>query len=142
MQLTFRRFTNSVSVPSRKHPGDAGYDLQAATDVVLKAGERALVPTGVAVAIPQGYAGLVVPRSGWAIQHGLSVVNAPGIVDAGYRGELQAILINHGSEPVSIKIGDRIAQLVVVAVPELEWIEVAELEGSQRGDAGFGSTGR
>ncbi len=142
MHLTFRRFSKLVSVPTAQHAGDAGYDLEAAVDVVLGPGERALVPTGIAVAIPAGYAGLVVPRSGWAIKHGLSVVNAPGIVDAGYRGELQAILINHGSEPIEIKVGDRIAQLLIVAVPSVEWLEVDVLEDSDRGEAGFGSTGR
>jgi len=142
MHVTFKRFSESVSVPAAQKPGDAGYDLEAAIDVVLAPGERVLVPTGVAVAIPVGYAGLVVPRSGWAIKHGLSVVNAPGIVDAGYRGELAAILINHGTEPISIKQGDRIAQLVIVAVPSIEWLEVGDLEDSVRGEAGFGSTGQ
>jgi dUTP pyrophosphatase len=142
VHLTFKRLSESVSLPTAQHPGDAGYDLQAARDAVLGPGERALVPTGVAVAIPAGYAGLVVPRSGWAIKYGLSVVNAPGIVDAGYRGELQAILINHGSETIEIKTGERVAQLIIVAVPEVDWIEVDQLEESVRGEAGFGSTGR
>jgi dUTP pyrophosphatase len=142
MHVTFKRFSKSVSVPTAHHPGDAGYDLQAAKDVVLAPGERALVPTGIAVAIPEGFAGLVVPRSGWAIKHGLSVVNAPGIVDAGYRGELQAILINHGSKRIEIKPGERIAQLLIVAVPDVTWQEVEELEDSVRGSSGFGSTGR
>jgi len=141
MHLTFKRFSKLVSIPTAQHPGDAGYDLEAAVDLVLAPGERALVPTGIAVAIPAGHVGLVVPRSGRAITQGLSVVNAPGIVDAGYRGELKAVLINHGSEPIEIKVGDRIAQLVIVAVREVVWREVNELEESDRGEAGFGSTG-
>lgn len=141
MHLTFTRLSKSVSIPTAQHPGDAGYDLEAAIDLVLAPGERALVPTGIAVAIPAGHAGLVVPRSGRAIRQGLSVVNAPGIVDPGYRGELKAVLINHGTGPIEIKVGDRIAQLVIVAVPEVEWREVDELEASDRGEAGFGSTG-
>lgn len=141
MHLTFKRLSISVSAPAAQHLGDAGYDLQAAVDVDLQPAQRALVPTGIAVAIPEGYAGLVVPRSGLAVRHGISVVNGPGLVDAGYRGELKVVLINHGLEPVSIKAGERIAQLMIVAVASVTWEEVSSLEPSERGEGGFGSTG-
>lgn len=142
MHLTFIRLTMSVSVPTAQHRGDAGYDLQSAVDVKLGPGERSLVPTGIAVAIPEGFAGLVVPRSGLSIKHGISVVNGPGLVDSGFRGELKVVLINHGAEPFAINVGERIAQLVIVAVPAVTWEEVEELEPSERGEGGFGSTGR
>ncbi|HEX2421134.1 MAG TPA: dUTP diphosphatase [Acidimicrobiia bacterium] len=141
MHVTFRRLNEAASIPKTAHPGDAGYDIAASEAVDLQPGERALVPTGLAMAIPEGYAGLVVPRSGLAIRHGISVVNGPGLYDSGYRGEMKVILINHGTEPVRIAIGDRIAQLVIVSVPEISWEETAELPESARGDSGFGSTG-
>jgi dUTP pyrophosphatase len=117
-------------------------DLCARTDVTLAPGERSLVPTGIAVAIPDGYAGLVTPRSGLAVRHGIGVVNAPGVIDSGYRGEIQVILVNHGQEPVTLSRGDRIAQLVVVAHGAPELTEVDTLPGSERGEGGFGSSGR
>ena len=110
--------------------------------MVLGPGERRLVPTGVAVAIPEGHAGLVTPRSGLAARSGVGIVNAPGVVDSGYRGELAVALINHGSAPVAINRGDRIAQLLVVAIAAVEFAVVAELPPSPRGEGGFGSTGR
>lgn len=129
--------------PVRAHPGDAGLDLPAAEGVLLPPGGRAAVPTGWAVAIPAGMAGLVVPRSGAALRQGLTVANAPGLIDAGYRGELTVILVNLGVEPVDIAVGDRIAQLVLVPVALGAAVEVDELPGSDgRGDGGFGSTGR
>jgi dUTP pyrophosphatase len=128
-------------MPGRAHDGDAGADLRCAVAVRLDPGERALVPTGVAVAIPDGYAGLVAPRSGLAARLGLGVVNAPGVVDAGYRGEIKVILVNHGSEPVSLERGERVAQLLVVPVAAVDFLEVDELPGSSRGEGGFGSTG-
>jgi dUTP pyrophosphatase len=141
--LRFRRLSAAARPPAQAHEGDAGYDLHAAEAVTIGPGERASVATGIAVAIPAGQAGLVVPRSGLAARHGISVVNAPGLIDAGYRGELRVLLLNTDrSEPFSVEPGDRIAQLVLVDVetPELE--EVAELDETARGAGGFGSTGR
>ena len=143
MTLRFRRLSAAARPPAQAHEGDAGYDLHAAEAVTIGPGERASVATGIAVAIPAGQAGLVVPRSGLAARHGISVVNAPGLIDSGYRGELRVLLLNTDrSEPFSVEPGDRIAQLVLVNVgtPELE--EVAELDETARGAGGFGSTGR
>ena len=142
MMLRVRRLHPAARVPARAHPGDAGLDLHAVEEVELAPGERAKVGTGVAVELPPGHAGWVVPRSGLAARHGIGVVNAPGLIDAGYRGELSVVLINldrHASFEVAV--GMRIAQLVVtpVALPQL--VEVAELEASARGSGGFGSTG-
>ena len=128
-------------LPRHAHPGDAGADLTAAEGTVIAPGERSLVGTGLAVAIPDGHAGLVMPRSGLAIREGVTVVNAPGLIDAGYRGEVKVALINHGTEEFVVERGDRIAQLVIVAVPEVEFIAVESLETSARGEGGFGSTG-
>jgi dUTP pyrophosphatase len=129
--------------PSRAHDGDAGYDLHAAEPVTLGPGERALVPTGIAVAIPDGHAGLVLPRSGLAVRHGIALVNAPGLIDSGYRGELRVLLLNTDrGNAFDVEPGDRIAQLVLVKVeaPELE--EAEELDETLRGGGGFGSSGR
>lgn len=141
MKIPFLRLDPELPVPVSAHDGDAGFDLHAREDVVLKPGEWAMVPTGVAVAIPIGHTGLVAPRSGLAARHAIAVVNGPGVVDSGYRGELKVILINHGHADIHLERGDRIAQLVVVPVPEVELVEVAELPGSERGERGFGSTG-
>lgn len=128
--------------PSYAHPGDAGADLVAAEAVRLEPGARALVGTGVRIALPDGYAGFVMPRSGLAARHGITIVNAPGTVDAGYRGELKVALLNtDAAEPYDIAVGDRIAQLVVMPVPRARFIPVAELPESVRGVGGFGSTG-
>jgi dUTP pyrophosphatase len=130
-------------LPTYAKGGDAGADLVARVDVTLAPGERALVPTGISIALPNGYVALVHPRSGLAIKHGVTMVNAPGTVDAGYRGELQVILINHDpKERVTFKRGDRIAQLVIQQVERAEFVEVENLPGSGRGTGGFGSTGR
>ena len=130
-------------MPARAHPGDAGLDLHAAEDVSLKPGERASVSTGLAVAIPEGYAGFVVPRSGLAAKHGVGVVNAPGLIDCGYRGEIRVLLVNlDPSEAVELKRGERIAQLVIQRVEDVTLREVTELPPSARGEGGFGSTGR
>ncbi len=140
--LPFRKLRPEAQLPSAQHPGDAGLDLRSAIDVVVEPGERVMIPTGVAVAIPDGHAGLVLPRSGLASKHGLTMANAPGLIDAGYRGEVICAAVNlDREEPVKILVGDRIAQLVVVALPEVEpgWVE--ELPESHRGEAGFGSTG-
>lgn len=143
MDLPFRRLDPEAALPEQAHPGDAGLDLRSAIDIEVGPGERAMVPTGLAVAIPDGYAGLVLPRSGLASRHGLTMANAPGLIDAGYRGEVICAVVNlDRSEPVRIAKGDRIAQLVIVAVPVVAPISVDELPRSTRGDGGFGSTGR
>jgi len=140
-RVLIHRLDPDLPLPSRARPGDAGVDLRAASEAAVHPGERVTVGTGVAVAIPEGYAGLVTPRSGLAQRHGLGIVNAPGIVDAGYRGEIRVILVNHGAETVTVARGDRIAQLVVVPVLDEAMQEVEELPPSERGKGGFGSTG-
>jgi dUTP pyrophosphatase len=143
MKVLIHRLDQELPLPRYAKPGDAGADLYSRVDLTLKPGERALVPTGIAIALPNGYAAFVHPRSGLAIKHGISMVNTPGTVDAGYRGELQVILINHDlSNDFAIKRGDRIAQLVIQRVEEAEFVEVDHLPGSSRSDGGFGSTGR
>ena len=130
------------AAPVYAHPGDAGADLVAAEDVVLAAGERATVGTGVAIALPDGYVAFVVPRSGLAAKHGITVVNSPGTVDAGYRGEIRVTLLNTDArESYAISAGDRIAQLIVMPVSRARFIPVERLPGSDRGEGGFGSTG-
>lgn len=142
-EILVRRLDDGLPMPERAHAGDAGFDLRSAVDLVLAPGERAVIPTGVAVAIPEGFAGLVQPRSGLAARHGLALVNAPGLIDAGYRGEIKVIAINlDPREPFEVHRGDKIAQLVLYLVPETSLREIAELPGSERGEAGFGSTGR
>ena len=142
-ELPVRRLDPDLPMPAYAHPGDAGADLRAAADVVLPPGGRATVGTGVALAVPDGYAGFVHPRSGLASRHGLSVVNAPGTIDAGYRGEVRVVLLNTDrAEPFTVRRGDRIAQLVVQPVSRARFVEVAELPPSPRGEGGFGSTGR
>ena len=136
------RLDAGVPVPTYAHPGDAGADLVTVSDVFLEPGERATVGTGIAIALPQGYAAFVHPRSGLAARVGLSVVNTPGTVDAGYRGEIRICLINHDlREPLRLRRGDRIAQLVVQRVERVHFDEVAELPASVRGEGGYGSTG-
>jgi len=143
VEILIHRFDDGLPLPERAHPGDAGYDLRSTVDMVLAPGERALVPTGVAVAIPLGYAGLVQPRSGLAARHGVGIVNAPGLIDAGYRGEIKVIVINlDRSQPFEIHRGDKIAQIVFYPVPETKLREVDELPDSERGAGGFGSSGR
>lgn len=128
-------------VPAYAHPGDAGADIHAAESLTLGPGQRALVATGIAIALPNGFAAFVHPRSGLAAKHGITIVNAPGTVDAGYRGEIKVNLLNTGSEPHRIEVGDRIAQLVVQRVEQVRFIEVERLPGSDRGERGHGSTG-
>jgi len=143
VQVLITRLDPDLPLPRYAKGGDAGADIVSRIDITLAPGERALVPTGIAIALPDGYVALVHPRSGLAIKHGVTMVNAPGTVDAGYRGELQIILINHDkSEAVSFKRGDRIAQLVIQKVERAEFVEVQELPGSGRGTGGLGSTGR
>jgi dUTP pyrophosphatase len=142
MELPFTRVRPEGRLPESQHPGDAGLDLRAAEGATVKPGERAMVPTGVAVAIPDGHAGLVLPRSGLASKRGLTLANAPGLIDAGYRGEVICAVVNlDPNDPVEIAPGDRIAQLVIVAVPSVTPALVDELPASARGEGGFGSTG-
>jgi dUTP pyrophosphatase len=143
VKLAFVRLDPSVDLPVYAKEGDAGLDLRANAEVTVKPGDRALVPTGLAVAIPPGHAGLVLPRSGLASRRGLTLANAPGLVDAGYRGEIIVAMVNlDREEAVDIRRGDRIAQLLVVPFARVEPTEVPELPGSDRGEGGFGSTGR
>ncbi len=136
------RLDPGLPLPGYAQPGDAGLDLYAVHDVDLAPGERALVGTGIAIALPAGYAGFVHPRSGLAARHGITLVNAPGTIDAGYRGEIKVILLNTDTaQPASLRRGDRIAQLVVQRVETVVWREVPVLPDSVRGDGGFGSTG-
>jgi dUTP pyrophosphatase len=142
VDVLIKRLDPGIPLPSVAHPGDAGADLVTAEDVELAPGERALVPTGVAIALPAGYAAFVHPRSGLAAKHGVTIVNAPGTIDAGYRGEIKVTLLNtDATHPVRFKRGDRIAQLIVQRVQQVAFHEVEILPGSARGDGGFGSTG-
>jgi dUTP pyrophosphatase len=142
VRLEFRRLDPAVALPRRARDGDAGLDLQANASVKVGPGERAMVPTGLAVAIPPGHAGLVLPRSGLASRQGLTLANAPGLIDPGYRGEIIVAVINLDPQvPVEIQPGDRIAQLLVVPFAQVEPVEVPELPPTGRGEGGFGSTG-
>jgi dUTP pyrophosphatase len=143
LQVPVVRLDPDLPLPRYAHPGDAGLDLHAREDANLRAGGgRALVPTGIAVAIPHGHAGFLLPRSGLALRHGIGVVNAPGLIDAAYRGELQVVLVNTDpDDDYTVHRGDRVAQLVVQRVHEVAWHEVEELDGLDRG-GGFGHTGR
>jgi dUTP pyrophosphatase len=140
VRLPVVRVRAGARLPNRAYAGDAGLDLAACEPVDLPPGERTVVPTGLAVAIPEGYAGFVQPRSGLAARHGIAVVNAPGLIDAGYRGEIRVVLLNTGAETFTASVGERIAQLVVLQVPQVEVVEVAELPTSERGARGFGSS--
>lgn len=143
MRIEVLRLDLDLPLPSYARPGDAGLDLLAAEDVTLKPGERSGIRTGVAVAIPEGYAGFVHARSGKALREGLALVNAPGLIDAGYRGEIKVVAVNlDATSPIHITRGEKIAQLVIQPVAAVELAEVDELSGSERGSGGFGSTGR
>lgn len=142
VDVLIRRLDPDLPLPSRAHPGDAGLDLYCRADVLLQPGQRAAVATGIAIALPAGWAAFVHPRSGLALRHGVAMVNAPGTIDAGYRGEIAVLLLNTDrAAPVQLRRGDRIAQLVVQRVPEVVLHEVEHLPGSHRADGGFGSTG-
>jgi dUTP pyrophosphatase len=142
MRLEFRKLDPDAKLPTYARPGDAGLDLSAGVDAEVGPGERAMIPTGLAVAIPVGHAGLVLPRSGLASKHGLTLANSPGLIDAGYRGEVTCAVVNlDRSRAVKIARGERIAQLVIVAVPAVEPAWVDELPESERGEGGFGSSG-
>ena len=142
IRVGVKRLDPAVPLPTYAREGDAGLDLHAAHDVTLPPGGRALVGTGLAVAIPPGHAGFVLPRSGLALRAGVTILNAPGLIDAGYRGELKVLLVNHDAETtVTLRRGERVAQLVVQRVERAEPVPVDELPASERGAAGFGSTG-
>jgi dUTP pyrophosphatase len=143
MRLAIQRLRPDARLPTRAHDDDAGLDLYAAEAATIAPGERMMVPTGVAIELPERHAGLVVPRSGLAARHGIALVNAPGLIDAGYRGELRVLLINTDrAEPFEIAAGDRIAQLVITRVETPDLVEVDELPPSARAEGGFGSSGR
>ncbi len=142
VEILIKRLDPGLPVPGRAHPGDAGCDLYLAADVDIAPGQRVVVGTGVCIALPAGYAGFVHPRSGLAARHGVTIVNAPGTIDAGYRGEIKVILLNSDKQhPVRFRRGDRIAQLVIQRVERPVFFEVTSLPGSQRGEGGHGSTG-
>jgi dUTP pyrophosphatase len=144
LEIRVARLDPSAPLPVQAHEHDAGYDLAARVEVVLEAGGgRALVPTGLAVAVPPGHAGLVLPRSGLALRHGVTCLNTPGLIDSQYRGELKVLLVNTDPhEAYTVHPGDRIAQLVITGIAAVDWVEVATLEGTTRDTFGFGSTGR
>lgn len=139
--LRIRRLRPDAELPSYAHPGDAGLDIRSAEEVILQPGERRLIGTGLAMALPEGYAAFLQPRSGLAARHGISIVNTPGLIDCHYRGEVKVVLVNLGQEPFQVKKGDRIAQMVIQRVERAEVLEVEELEDTARGEGGFGSTG-
>jgi dUTP pyrophosphatase len=142
VEVLVQRLDPGLPMPAREHPGDAGLDLRSRLDVRLEPGGRSLVPTGIAIALPSGFAAFVHPRSGIALRHGVTVLNAPGTIDPGYRGEISIILVNHDRfESFDIARGDRIAQLIVSPVVTAAMVEVSDLPGSHRGSGGFGSTG-
>ena len=143
IEIQIKLLDEGLAMPRYQHEGDAGLDLPSRVDLVLEPGERATVPTGIAVAIPRGYAGFVLPRSGLAARHGIALVNSPGLVDSGYRGEMAIVMINTDKrEPFHIKRGDRIAQLVIQRVEEVALLKVNDLDETSRGAGGFGSTGK
>jgi dUTP pyrophosphatase len=142
LEISVLRLDPDLPLPAYAHPGDAGADLVTTVDVTLAPGERAMVPTGIALALPEGFVALVHPRSGLAARHGLSIVNTPGTIDAGYRGEIKVMLINHDpKEPIELRRGDRIAQLVVQRFEQARFVDVEVLPESVRGAGGYGSTG-
>ncbi len=140
MKLKIQRISD-VPLPSYAHPGDAGLDIYSAEDYILKPGERKLISTGIKIAVPLGYEAQIRPKSGLAIKHGLSIVNSPGTIDAGYRGEVCIIAINHGQEDIKIQKNNKIAQMVINKVEKADIEEVDELDNTSRGEGGFGSTG-
>lgn len=142
MEIKVERLNKDLELPKYQHFGeDAGLDLHAAEELTIKSGEYKLVKTGLKIAVPAGYAAFVYPRSGLALKKGITVLNADGVIDSGYRGEIGVILINHGSDEFKINFNDRIAQLIVQKVNTIEWKEVESLSDSQRGEGGFGHTG-
>jgi dUTP pyrophosphatase len=142
LRVLVRRLDPGLPMPARAREDDAGLDLYAAEAATIDPGGRVLVSTGIALAIPSGYAGFVLPRSGLALRHGVTLLNTPGLIDSGYRGEIKVLLVNHDRSAATIARGDRIAQLVIQRVEPTELLEVEELPASDRGTGGFGSTGR
>ena len=143
MKLEFKRLSDQAQTPAQAHAGDAGWDLYAAEQASIAPGNRLAVGTGIAIAVPEGHAGLVLPRSGLAAKHGITLVNAPGLIDPGYRGEVRVLLLNTDSEATfEVAIGDRIAQLLLVRFEPVEAAEVEALDATERGEGGFGSSGR
>jgi dUTP pyrophosphatase len=140
IDIAVRRLRPEARIPDRAYDGDAGFDLAACERAVLRPGERVVVNTGLALEIPDGYAGFVQPRSGLAARYGIGIVNSPGLIDSGYRGEIRVVLLNTGDEPFAVEPGMRIAQLVVVPVPQIRVVEVEDLTASDRGARGFGSS--
>ena len=141
IDIAVRKLRDDAELPSQAYEGDAGFDLAACEDVTLEPGERAVVPTGIAVEIPEGYAGFVQPRSGLAARHGIGIVNSPGLIDSGYRGEIRIVLVNlDPREPYTVERGARVAQLVIAPVASVRIVEAAELAASERGARGFGSS--
>jgi dUTP pyrophosphatase len=141
-EMKIKLLDEGVPFPRYAHPGDAGLDLPSRVDIVLEPGRRAMVPTGIAIAIPAGFAGLVLPRSGLAARHGIALVNSPGLIDSGYRGEVTVVMINTDLvEPFQIRRGDRIAQLVIQRIEQVTLSQVQDLDDTPRGEGGFGSTG-
>jgi dUTP pyrophosphatase len=140
-QVLIQRLDRDLPIPSREMPGDAGFDIFAREDVRLEPGERRIIPTGIAIALPDGFVALINPRSGLAAKHGFTLVNAPGTVDAGYRGEISVVGLNTGTKVISLNRADRIAQLVIIQLPGISFLEVGSLPESTRSDRGFGSTG-
>jgi len=141
LTVKIQKITEGAVIPSYAHPGDAGVDLYAAEDAVLKPGERRLIRTGIKIAVPKGYEAQVRPKSGLALKFGLSIVNTPGTIDAGYRGEVGVICINLGSEPIKIEKGKKVAQMVFKKIETVKFEEVPQLDDTSRGEGGFGSTG-
>jgi dUTP pyrophosphatase len=143
LEVKVKRLDKELPLPQQAHSGDAGYDLRSRIDITLKPFQRALIPTGIIIGLPPGWAGFVQPRSGLALKHGLSLVNTPGLIDSSYRGEIGVIMINlDPHNEFTIKRGDKIAQLVIKEVAEVSWEEVEEIDPTSRGPGGFGSTGR
>ena len=143
MKLPIKLLDETLPLPRYQHEGDAGFDLHSRIDLMLEPGERAVIPTGIGVAIPRGYAGLVLPRSGLAARHGITMVNSPGLIDSGYRGEVAVILLNTDKyASFHIKHGDRIAQMVIQKIEEVSFLPIPELDETERGAGGFGSTGK
>jgi len=143
IELPIKLLDETLPLPRYQHDGDAGFDLHSRIDLTLEPGERAVIPTGICVAIPRGYAGLVLPRSGLAARHGIALVNSPGLIDAGYRGEVAVILLNTDKyEAFHLKHGDRIAQMVIQKIEEVSFLPMPELDETERGAGGFGSTGK
>src|SRR5262249_6371031 len=143
IELPIKLLDETLPLPRYQHEGDAGFDLHSRIDLMLEPGERAVIPTGISVAIPRSYAGLVLPRSGLAARHGITMVNAPGLIDAGYRGEIAVILLNTDKhDAFHIHHGDRIAQMVIQKIEEVSFIQMPELDDTERGAGGFGSTGK